>query len=216
MLKNDQWGAIAYLSTSIYGKGTTQIYRNDCYITSPSANYNGRTGWGAAGLSPLGGTTDCVSGINDAGAYHTAQGQQASSTGNLYGIYDLAGGNWEYTMGNFNNMVGLSEFSTLPAPKFFNAYLNPPFSGNYLSSNNQCTWVTCGGQALHETKVAQSISTDSQTWNNSSSDFVDSSVMWFIRGARSINLLNPVIFATDNHDGSATSWLTFRVVLGEF
>ena len=29
--------------------------------------------------------------------YNTEQGMNASTTGNLYGIYDMSGGNWEWT-----------------------------------------------------------------------------------------------------------------------
>ena len=32
----------------------------------------------------------------------------ASTTGNIYGVYDMSGGSWEYVMGIYNNGTGSS------------------------------------------------------------------------------------------------------------
>jgi len=80
MMKNIEWGAMAYLSHSIYGKNAEIIINNngDTYYTG-GAEGNGY--------------------INN-----VAQ----STTGNIYGVYDTSGNAWENVMGNYNNATGQS------------------------------------------------------------------------------------------------------------
>ena len=81
--KNSEWAAVAYLSQSIYGK-----YGNDNYTlsykeikqnesTTAGKNYNNKD-----------------------------NGYALSTTGNIYGIYDMSGGYNEIVMGNYNYQVG--------------------------------------------------------------------------------------------------------------
>ena len=78
MMKNIEWGAVAYLKQSIYGLGITDITVNDngSYLTG-----------GGTGTS-----------------YKTNIGQ--STSGNITGVYDMSGGAWEYVMGNYNKQAG--------------------------------------------------------------------------------------------------------------
>ena len=78
MMKNSEWGAVAYLSqNATYGKGEeVWINNNTSFITgragdSVSEAYNENTG---------------------EHAYDTTNGQQSSSTGNITGVYDISGG----------------------------------------------------------------------------------------------------------------------------
>ena len=86
MMKNTEWGAVAYLSKSKYGKETEEIWIN------PSSQY--KTGF--AGTGPSVGSESTCPGAS-CFAYNTEQGQQASTTGTVYGVYDMSGGAWEYT-----------------------------------------------------------------------------------------------------------------------
>ena len=88
MIKNTEWGAVAYLSKSKYGKETEEVYLNNSmtYITGNAAN-----------------TPDAAEISGVANAYHTLEGQKASTTGNIYGIYDMSGGNWERVAAYVNN-----------------------------------------------------------------------------------------------------------------
>ena len=88
LMKNSEWGAIAYLSKSAYGKGTEEIWIN------PADNCT----TGCAG--------DSVSSSQTSGClrtYDTANGVKASSTGTIYGIYDLSGGAWEMVSAYVDN-----------------------------------------------------------------------------------------------------------------
>ena len=80
-MKNDEWGAVEYLSKSKYGKQNKEVWINNSsnFITGSagnSTNANADTG-----------TT------ND---YTSAQGVKASTTGTVHGVYDMSGGAWEY------------------------------------------------------------------------------------------------------------------------
>ena len=116
MMKNMEWGAVAYLKQSEYGLGTTDIALNN-YKASSSPYY--MTGCGSA----VGTTTTTAT----CAAYHTANGQAASTTGNIYGVYDMSGSAREYVMGNMVNESGkfqigsLGSFST-PDEKYYDVY----------------------------------------------------------------------------------------------
>ena len=82
MLKNSEWGAVAYLTESAYGRNGTEVTQNtskDC-ITGSAEGSDGNT------------NTD----------YTSSDGQKASSTGNVHGIYDLSGGTCEYVSIYYN------------------------------------------------------------------------------------------------------------------
>ena len=88
MIKNIEWGAVAYLKQSKYGLGVTDI------VSSSNSNGVIYTG-GGSGTS-----------------YKTNTGQ--STTGNITGVYDMSGGADEYVMGNYNKQTGSSGL-TIPS-----------------------------------------------------------------------------------------------------
>ena len=87
MMKNSEWGAVAYLSQSSYGKNNEiWINPNSHYIT------------GQAGTNVSASATTTTYSYSD-----TTYGVNASTTGTIYGIYDMSGGNWEYIAAYVNN-----------------------------------------------------------------------------------------------------------------
>ena len=88
MMKNIEWGAVAYLKQSIYGLGITDIVEN--------YNYESYLTGGGTGTS-----------------YKTKTGQ--STSGNITGVYDMSGGAGEYVMGNYNKQSGYLTVSEVPA-----------------------------------------------------------------------------------------------------
>ena len=216
MARDADWGAATYLATSSYGKGAASpVFINNC---GGSGNYNKRTGWSGATKSASA-TADCVPGTNDSGAYYTAIGQQASTTGNPTGLYDMSGGNWEYTLGNFNHQQsssgdydGFGSPANFPALKYLDIYPNPPFTGTYYTNNNLCTWATCGGRALHETKTVQSVTSFVQSWGSDNSYFVDAGGPWSIRGGASGDGSGAGLFSANSSFGDASLSIGFRAV----
>ena len=88
-MKNNEWGAIAYLATSEYGVTPT---KNDSYI---EYSENGVKRY----HSYSGGK-----GRTEGGNYKA--NKQQSTTGNETGIYDLNGGAWEYVAAYWDNGNG--------------------------------------------------------------------------------------------------------------
>jgi hypothetical protein len=218
LARDADWGAATYLATSSYGKGAANpVYINNCMDDVSWTNLNKRTGWSgtAADASYTG---DCVPGTNDTGAYQTTIGQQASTTGNPTGLYDMSGGNAEYTMSNFNYQKspwgddGFASAANFPATKYLDIYLNPPFSGDYYTSNDLCTWATCGGRALHETKAVQSVTSDDQSWGSDVSQFVDAGRPWSVRGGLSFLGSGAGLFSALSSSGGADLLVGFRAV----
>ena len=144
MSKNNEWGAVAYLTQSIYGRCT-----DSTTCTEVGINNNGSyiTGYGAPAGSKYNDTN---------GAYNTSLGKEASTTKNIYGIYDMSGGAYEYVMGVLNKTIGLSGFGSLPDEKYYNNYTGSSYTGH----------------ALDETAG----------WYSDNAYFPDMSASWFLRG----------------------------------
>ena len=218
MLKNSEWGAVAYLSHSKYGAN------REVYINNSSGLYTGRSGGNVPGSTPINGTyTDQTSTTQyntygfytwdgyllDYGADTQSSTRElnkvASTTGNIYGVYDMAGGAWEYIMGNFNSTAGNSGFTTFPNDKYINLYSSSIFTGTNSTNNSLCTLATCGGQALYETKG----------WYHDSSYFVISNTPWFRRGGSYNAGRGAGIFNSNSYSGTNNALYGFRVALAQ-
>jgi hypothetical protein len=115
---------------------------------------------------------------------------------------------------------------TMPSADHFNNYTTaagfgaqPSWSSSsssYYYNNDVCTWSTCGGHALHETKIQQSVSSSAQSWGSDYSNFVYSSYPWFKRGGYSGHGSYAGVFASSHYDGYGDSNVGFRVVAGSF
>lgn len=105
MMKNTEWGAVAYLSHSIYGaQSSIRFNNNSNFITGYSSTEEPTLGYNAE-TSIDGNKTDKVVQGED-GTYtvnyfsdNQAVNVIASTTGNKTGIYDMSGGAWEFMMG---------------------------------------------------------------------------------------------------------------------
>ena len=129
MLKNSEWGAVAYLTESKYGRKGTEVTINNSgdYITGSAQTTSGTT-------------------ID----YKSTEGVLASNTGNVYGIYDLSGGSFEitaayYTGGsetylNYGSSL-VEDYSNENTKKYVTAYTGTSESTDYKL-----------GDATYETK----------------------------------------------------------------
>ncbi|MBS5777856.1 MAG: prepilin-type N-terminal cleavage/methylation domain-containing protein [Acholeplasma sp.] len=180
MLKNMEWGAVAYLKQSKYGLGTTDIEMN-----TSSNFYTG------------GGTRD---------AYKTNVGQ--STTGNIYGVYDMSGGAWEYVMGNMKNSSNAfysskAGFTTAPDAKYYDSY-------KYDSSSNT---THARGKLGDATKETLATFGSTSGWYSDYAGFPDSSVSWFIRGGFWTSGTGAGVFSFGGDGGSDGSAGSARAVL---
>ena len=111
MIKNMEWGAVAYLSQSKYGKQGNNDYEGaykEIYLNNNSdlkSGYSGGSYDSSAG-NVLNTNTYLYNNLTSAGQGHGTLGGGASTTGTVYGVYDMSGGCWDYTMTNSVNDVG--------------------------------------------------------------------------------------------------------------
>ena len=118
LMKNSEWGAVAYLSKSQYGQNTEEIKVNNANLLSGNRKRTSTSG--KSGVDSVYGVTGCTSNETSKGSITTTieaingvskntanangiyvwnqkTGQNASTTGTIYGIYDISGCVWERT-----------------------------------------------------------------------------------------------------------------------
>lgn len=195
MMKNMEWGAVAYLSHSKYGQNTEITINNSSAYTT-----------GCAGNSV---SEASYSGCQN--EYHTTQGVKASTTGNIYGVYDMSGGAWEYVMGNMENSTGAfysssAGFSTAPDSSYYDSY-------TYGTGYNDATAHARGliGDATRETLKTFGGSTSG--WYSDYSVFPNSTLSWFIRGGSFYDGANAGVFNFNTNNGSMRSGYSWRGVV---
>ena len=193
MMKNDEWGAVAYLSKSKYGKQNEEVWINNSssYITGSAGNSaSGNTGT----------TTD----------YTSTQGVKASTTGTVYGVYDMSGGAWEYVAAYVNNGdFNLKNYGSSLVngdAKTKNVY-SKGSTNSYEDNYKQNKGVY--GDALYETSINGNSRDGS--WYDDYSIFPISP--FFIRGGSYNNGTNAGMFAFYADNGNIDSFNSFRPVL---
>lgn len=160
------------------------------------------------------GTTDIQ--INDSSEYYTGSGNGVvyktntaqSTTGNIYGIYDLSGGAWEYVMGNMVDSneqfyISSSGFSAAPNERYYDKY----------TYNTSDTTHERGklGDATKET--LSTTGTTSGGWYGDYSIFLKVDSHWIRRGGNYNVALGAGIFSLRRGDGSNNSNSSTRAVL---
>ena len=190
MMKNSEWAIVAYLSQSKYGKlGNSnfigegkEVYSNvsDLYITGCSygkyENANAEYG--------------CQYTYNV-----DINGTGASTTGNIYGIYDMSGGAYDYVMGNYNDIIGYSGFTTMPDSKYYDKYTTT----NIWTA---CNSGECLSHALSETRG----------WYNDIRVMINETEAWMMRGGSNGAGRGIFYFSNANRNGDAFEPYSFRLV----
>ena len=179
MTKNVEWGAVAYLAHSKYGlNGQEEIYIN---------NNNGyKTG--------ISGTTATASSSSDSSnTYNTTVGINASTTKNVYGIYDMSGGAYEYVAACLTGYT--NQLNSTADTKYIDVY------SSYAISKY--------GDAVYETSNSSS---GSNSWFSDYSDFVSGSRPVFVRDGDYTNVSNAGLFSFSYGGGIVYSECGFRPV----
>ena len=124
LMKNSEWGAVAYLSKSQYGQNDEEIKVNNANLLSGNRKRTSTSG--KSGVDSVYGITGCTSNETSEGSITTTieaingvsentanangiyvwnqkTGQNASTTGTIYGIYDINGCVWERTADFISN-----------------------------------------------------------------------------------------------------------------
>ena len=210
MIKNSEWGAVAYLSQSKYGKyGNSdyegiykEVYQNKSEETGSS---NGTPSQETAREDGQCTYNDMTNLEEDSNGYKMGQcGPGASTTGNIYGVYDMNGGVSEYAMamhkGNDDIIIvsssgfEVTDFDEYIPSKYYDLYVT---TDGYITS---CDNGKCLGHALTETK----------NWYNNVSSLIDSG-SWFARGGY-YNFSTAGIFGYYIYKGDGDGTNTTRVI----
>ena len=166
MMKNSEWGAVAYLSQSKFGKNSEiDVNTNDNYYTG-----------GGNGTS-----------------YRTNQGQ--STTGNITGIYDMSGGAWEHMASYINNSYATQCGSLVVSADNRYKDIYKVGDGSSGSSNYEATRPTQGqgtptsssghfGDAVWETSNYSDEPYVTDAWNNDLAYSPDIRWAFYTRGGR--------------------------------
>ena len=166
MIKNTEWGAVAYLSHSKYGINTeVRINNNSNYITgyaatdsSDQSKYPGTYGTDSSVTLP----------------YNTSTGYKASTTGNITGIYDMSGGAWEFMASFQSETYGNSGFDATTLKTY-----NSKYYDEYDGTSNETTYSK---RILGDATGEMGPFYESQNWYADYSYFANSSRPWFGRG----------------------------------
>ena len=193
MIKNSEWAVVSYLSQSRYGKlgnvnfigENKEVYQNKSNQFITGCSYG----------SPSNGNTDygCQYQYNV-----DINGTGASSTGNIYGIYDISGGAWEYVMGNYNDLVGNSGFSEMPPIEYYDKYTTD-------NINTSCNGSECLSHGLRETAG----------WYNDYQNMIREESPWLFRsgGFNNPTQAGVFYFSYTGIAGEANNYRSFRLVM---
>src|SRR5574344_657283 len=212
MLTNMEWGAVAYLTESAYGtctgiKGsavcTSQPQINSVGNTSSPYNLE-QTGCGPQSAGSTAAGTTC-------NYYNTTIGKLASTTQNIYGVYDMNGGSWEYVMGVTYDSSGTAPYysssgftsGTMPDAKYYDLY-------TYGTTYNDAAAYIRGklGDATKEVVKASG-----STWYGSYAYFPYNGFSWFLRGGGFNDGTRAGVLDFIGDNGAANSYSSVRLAL---
>ena len=227
MIKNSEWGAAAYLSHSKYGtctKGTCK----EVNINNSSGYYTGRSG-GAPGGSTARNTvyTDQTSTIQyNTYGFYTYDGylldydtntksttkdmsKVASTTDNIYGVYDMSGGSYEYTMAN---MVDTDGTTMIPKNSGYTTRSYP--DAKYYDKYSYSTSYTSRKKSKLGDGIKEVYNTSIYGWYRDFSYLAGStSTPWFSRGGYYYDRANAGVFSSNFNDGNSGSYYSSRSVI---
>ena len=209
IITNMEYGAIAALTYSQYGKRNNTDYSGlEKLVFLNTAMGNSEwdkvmTGC-SAGTAINGGSYRCPYSYD-----YPYYGTGASSTGTIYGIYDLAGGSWECVMG---------VVSGYPIKDYLGGYNgilpnNKRFYTFYRASDMYDYSRSIVGDMMGEVISATN---HQKTWNGNNAYFATSSYPWVKRGGSFRGGSYSGIFDFGITNAIKRGDKTFRVILSEY
>ena len=225
LIKNSEWGAVSYLGQSQYGLNGTNIRINNLTLNNSVKTIYAVTGYAAKTLQD--GDTKLedarpVSSTEKLYKWTEKEGQTASCTGTIYGIYDMSGGAWERTAaivnnGNENlNIYGKAIMNALnngKSTEYVTVYPKGETSGQSLDDASKSNYIAntkIYGDAIRETSTTGLGQT---SWYSDYSYFVGAYVPFFVRGGLYWDASGAGLFYFTRADGHSTYGGGFRSVL---
>ena len=234
LIKNSEWGAVTYLSKSKYGLNEANIYINNVNLNSSTTNVYAVTGCSAGKDADDSRVITTIKDLNDRTTQNVyvwtqKNGQKASTTGTIYGIYDMSGGLYENTTGlvtNGNNSLinyGNSLISQVTKTDGENiTYESTPYVTVYLSNDSGIKDIDIAsaenykvntkiyGDAIRETSTA---GINNTSWYNDISLFPGYTHVFFRRGGAFWDNLKSGLLSFLRTNGSSGYYVGFRTTL---
>lgn len=207
MMKNTEWGAVAYLSHSKYGiNREINANNNSSYKTGysalPSTNqqtYPAESGDGATYNQP----------------YNTDIGFLASTNGNISGIFDIKGGSYEYLSSYISGKTASSGFTAATLANYNTKY----FDVYDANSSTQTYQYRILGDATGELGPFYSrfdaVGTKRQvdSWYESNNAFFESSKPWGLRSGYYVDAAFSSQFYFHGESGNVFDNVSSRIVI---
>ena len=206
MIKNTEWGAVAYLSHSKYGINTEiRINNNSNYLTGYSAvdgtdqsSYPGTYGTDSTKTLP----------------YNTPTGYKASTTGNITGVYDMSGGAWEYVAGYMPSSSDASGFSASELTTYYKYLDLYPCNSDMTTYNNRILGDATGEMGpFYYYADKDGSNRRHNNWYGDYSDFINSTSPWILRGCYFYDGVIAGQFNFNRDSGDSRINHSFRLVL---
>ena len=223
MMKNTEWGSVAYLQHSKYGsQASVRINNNKAFITGYAGTEEPTLG--CSGLSISGNrmesTTLGVDGTYSVN-YLNNKSIVASTTNNYSGIYDMSGGAWEYVIGYTTGAttVGGSSGITSLYPNFFTDSIYSKYWDRYTSTvftnyNNRILGDAIGEMGpFGSEKDPDNGTRYRSSWYKDYANFYNSSNIWFAHGGHWNSGTAAGVFAFSCDSGNTDANISYRVVL---
>ncbi len=206
MMKNTEWGAVAYLSHSKYGINTeVRINNNSDYLTGYSAtDETDQSDYPA----DYGTTSDLTL------PYNNSTGYKASTTGDITGIYDMSGCAWEYVAGYMPSSSDASGF-TSDELSIYSKYLDLYSSNSInISWTNRFLGDATGEMGpFYDYENKDNKKRYHNSWYDDHSSFLYSDMPWFARsGHYSVGAIAGQ-FYYHSSTGAADGGASFRIIL---
>ena len=225
LIKNSEWGAVSYLGQSQYGLNGTNIRINNLTLNNSVKTIYAVTGYAAKTLQD--GDTKLedarpVSSTEKVYKWTEKEGQRASCTGTIYGIYDMSGGTWERSAAIVNNGNGklntygkaiMNALNNGKSSEYVTVYPTGESKGQSLddaSKFNYAANTKIYGDAIRETSRA---GVGQTSWYDDYSYFVGAYSPFFRRGGYCWYTSGAGLFCFGRDAGSSSYNDGFRSVL---
>ena len=213
LMKNSEWGACTYLARSkTYGIGSTDIAINNKNLNNGGTSNTQAQGNSKASVYAVTGYNANNNEWND----YLGTNVSPSTTGNIYGIYDMSGGLWERTASYINNGKTGNGASVVigkeKSTKYATVY---PYSdvGNNDDEKSVANYKLNDkiyGDSVRETSTEGKGAT---SWNGDLSYFPGGGSPFFVRGGTYGGGGLAGLSAFSRGDGNAGWYTGFRSVL---
>ena len=244
LMKNSEWGAVAYLSMSQYGYSggrvlaSTEKARNNLDINGTAENPNPNSSnwkiYGITGYSAPGAKTDrnaqnfvsvsktLTNNVGNSTAWTVVNtgtdkgaGTKSSTTGNIYGVFDISCGLVEYTSAYINHLEDAkfgNDFLSGKSTFLVTAYPNESIENiDFNSAYKAEKMCSVYGDAIWET--SKNVGRGNAWFENTLEDDSYASEIFFLRGGNYFDSTYSGLCGIGDTNGGRGNDRSFRSVL---